>query len=335
MIKSNFYIKTAKGVRCLLCPHECDLQEQQVGICMNRKNSGGEIVSLVYGKPCALNIDPIEKKPLFHFLPASTALSIGTLGCNMRCKNCQNYNISQKSPDKVDSFDLTPHQIIEKAKKYNSKIIAYTYNEPITFYEYMCDIAVLAHKAGIKNVMISNGYINEKPLNDLLPFIDGANIDLKCFDEEIYKKLTGARLSPVLKTLEILCDSDVWLEITNLVIPDWTDDFAMINKMCLWLVDNGFAEVPIHFSRFFPVNKLKNQSYTAEIILMKARDIALSAGIKYVYIGNISHRTIENTYCPKCNQLLIERVGFQVKQNNIIEGVCDFCGEKISGVWKI
>jgi len=335
MRKNNLYIKTKKGIKCLLCPHECDLAEGQSGICLNRKNSKGKMISLAYGHPCAINLDPIEKKPLFHFLPTSSTLSIGTEGCNLNCKNCQNYEISQHAPSQAGYSNHTPQQIINKTKIQQSKIISYTYNEPITYYEYMYDIAVLAHQSNIKNVIVSNGYINENPLKELLPFLDGANIDLKCFNDITYKKLTGASLYPVLKTLEILRDSNVWLEITNLIIPRWSDDFDMIKEMCTWLVNNGFSKTPIHFNRFFPTYKLSNTPHTAEIVLMKARDIALSMGMEYVYVGNFLGRTVENTYCPKCNNLLVERIGYNVTTHNFKNGTCPNCGTRIPGVWSI
>lgn len=286
--KTKYYEKIGnQKVKCTLCPHYCELSNHQTGLCNSRQNRDGEMVSLTYGKPVAIHIDPIEKKPLYHFLPGSSTLSFGTAGCNFHCKNCQNSSISQSSPEMVEYTDATPEQIVATAIKNNCKSISYTYTEPTVFYEFMLETAKLAHEKGLKNVMVSNGYINQEPLKELIPYLDAANIDLKCFNDSLYRKITTGSLHPVLNTLKTLNDSNVWLEIANLIIPGYTDDMEMITEMCDWLVANGFEEVPLHFSRFFPSYKMQDVEPTPIETVEKAAQIAKSKGIKYVYLGNV------------------------------------------------
>lgn len=324
-----------KAVRCLLCPHQCLLQEGKLGICLTRLNRDGNLYSLAYGNPCSVSVDPIEKKPLFHFFPGTKIYSLATAGCNFRCLNCQNWQISQASPQSAGHYDLLPEDLIKEALRHGTNSIAFTYTEPTVFYEYMYDTAMAAHEKGLKTVLISNGFINEKPLLDLCPTLDAANIDLKCFDDAIYHRLTGGRLQPVLDTLKTLKEQGVWLEITNLLIPGYSDSTEMIQRMCDWLVEKGFENTPIHFSRFFPTFQLPEVPPTPESILQKAAQIAGKAGMNYVYIGNHQGLQGENTSCPACNQLLIERTGFVVRKNLMHEGCCGFCGEKIAGVWEL
>ena len=322
----------AKTVQCELCPTECVLEEFQVGGCRTRINKGGTLYSLVYGKPCAVAIDPIEKKPFFHFHPATTAFSIATAGCVLGCKFCQNWEISQASPEDVDFRDLPPADVVRQALFYQCKTITYTYTEPTVFYEYMYDTAVLARQFGINNTMHSCGYINKKPLRELARHLDAADVDLKAFTEDFYSRICGGRLKPVLDALVELREDGVWLEITNLVIPTLNDDPARVRDMCRWIVKNLGPDVPLHFSRFFPNYKLKNLPPTPLDTLTDARKIALEAGLRYVYLGNV-RSDAENTLCPQCKKILIERTGYFVKQNNIASGKCRFCGMKIAGVW--
>jgi len=328
-----FYEKTADGIRCLKCPHECLLGVNDTGICRNRLNHKGKLYSIAYGNPCAVHIDPIEKKPFFHFMPTTLAFSIAAAGCNLRCLNCQNWQISQFSPKETKNFDLMPEKVVEQCLSTRCESIAYTYSEPTTFYEYAYDTAEIAKGKGIKNVLKSSGYINEKPLRTLCRVLDAANIDLKNFDDKLYQKLSGATLAPVLQTLKVLKQEGVWLEITNLVIPGWTDDLDMIRRMCDWLYQNGLADSPLHFSRFTPLYKLTQLPLTPVSTLEKARETALKSGIKYVYIGNVPAHTAENTYCHKCRKMIIERRGFAILVNDIVKGKCRHCGEKIPGVW--
>jgi len=329
-----YWSATPRGSKCLICPNECIIKEGEAGLCHNRINHNGVLYSIAYGNPCAVNIDPIEKKPFNHFLPGSRAYSIGTAGCNLACMNCQNWTISQTSPKETRNYDLMPDKLIEQTIANNCQSVAYTYSEPISFYEYTFDSAKLAREQGIKNVLVTAGYINEEPLRNLCKYIDAARVDLKSFSNDIYMKLSAGSLQPVLNTLKILAEQGVWLEIINLIIPEWTDDPDMIKRMCNWLAKNGLANYPLHFDRFHPEYKLTQLSATPIAILVKAREIAIAEGIKYVYIGNVPGLDAQNTWCPKCHDLVIERRGFSVLQRNLIKGCCTKCGEKIPGVWE-
>lgn len=329
-----YWSATPRGSKCLICPNECIIKEGEAGLCHNRINHNGVLYSIAYGNPCAVNIDPIEKKPFNHFLPGSRAYSIGTAGCNLACMNCQNWTISQTSPKETRNYDLMPDKLIEQTIANNCQSVAYTYSEPISFYEYTFDSAKLAREQGIKNVLVTAGYINEEPLRNLCKYIDAARVDLKSFSNDIYMKLSAGSLQPVLNTLKILAEQGVWLEIINLIVPEWTDDPEMIKRMCNWLAKNGLANYPLHFDRFHPEYKLTQLSATPIAILVKAREIAIAEGIKYVYIGNVPGLDAQNTWCPKCHDLVIERRGFSVLQRNLIKGCCTKCGEKIPGVWE-
>ena len=330
-MKEALYYKKLKNnnVQCTLCPHFCVIKERNRGECKVRENKSGKLYSLVYSKPCSVAIDPIEKKPLFHFLPDSKTFSIGTAGCNLKCLFCQNYKTSQVEPEKVKSINLEPEKVVEQAIKNDCKTIAYTYNEPTVFYEYVIDTAKIAKKKGLKNIIVSNGYINEEPLKRLAMFIDGANIDLKSFNEEFYKEV-GGELESVLKSLKILKKN--WLEITNLVIPSRNDDLKEIEEMCGWIKENLSKDVPLHFSRFFPNYLMENISITPLETLKKAKEVA-EKYLNYVYIGNISTLKDENTYCKKCKKIVIERIGFSIRKNELKKGVCE-CGNLVEGVWK-
>jgi len=329
-----FYSETPRGVKCLICPNECTLKPGEVSDCHNRTNRDGKLYTMAYGNPCAIHLDPIEKKPLNHFLPTTMAYSIATAGCNLACLNCQNWTISQISPTETQNYDLMPEAVVGQAVKNDCRSIAYTYSEPITFFEYTCDSARLARQRGIRNVLVSAGYINPDPLRHLLTNIDAANIDLKSFSESIYLKLNAGKLQPVLDGLKIFLEMGVWLEITNLVVPGWTDDLDMISQMCDWLYSNGFRDVPLHFSRFHPIYKLTQLPPTPVGTLEQAREIAMKAGIRFVYIGNVPGHQASNTYCPECGKILIERKGLRVTENNLVKGKCDRCGEIIPGVWE-
>lgn len=325
--------ETARGIMCRICPNECVLKEGELSKCNNRKVHNSKLYTLAFGNPCAVNIDPIEKKPLYHFLPGSRAYSIATAGCNLVCLNCQNWEISQTSPDKTRNRDLSPAQVIEECKASGCGSIAYTYSEPMTFYEYVFETATLARKAGIKNVVKSNGYINPEPLKNLCSVIDAANIDLKAFTESTYLKLTGGKLQPVLDSLKVYKEMGIWLEITNLVIPTWTDNTDEIRSMCKWLSDNGFNKTPIHFDRFYPLHKLEQLPPTPVDMLNKAAGIAAEEGLIYAYTGNIPGQELSDTKCPVCKTTLVKRQGFRVESNTITGGKCSNCGHVIEGVW--
>ncbi len=328
-----YYTPTPKGLKCKLCPQACTIEEDKLGDCRTRLNHKGKLYTIAYGNPCAVHVDPIEKKPLYHFLPSSLAYSIATAGCNLACLNCQNWTISQKSPYETRNYDLMPEQVVDEAIKYESKSIAYTYSEPIVFYEYVYDTAKYAKVKGIKNVFVSAGYINEQPLREIARFLDAANIDLKSLSNETYEMLNAGTLEPVLNTLKILKEEGVWLEITNLVVPSWTDNLDEIKKMCDWLFENGFQNTPLHFSRFHPDYKLTNLPSTPVELLFKAYEIGKEAGLNYIYVGNVPGSEGQHTVCPSCNQNVIERTGYRIDANRLKDGKCSKCNTEIAGVW--
>jgi pyruvate formate lyase activating enzyme len=285
-MEALFYNKLEDNkVECTLCPHNCKLNPAQTGVCLARENQNGTLIATAYGKLCSVSVDPIEKKPLNHFLPHTLTYSIAMAGCNLKCTNCQNDEISQHSCNEIAGKFYSPNVIVQLAYAYPS--ISYTYTEPLIFFEFVLATAKLAHQAQKKNIIVSNGYINEKPLRMLAPYLDAANIDLKVFDDKLYKQITKGSLEPVLNTLKILKASGVWVEITNLIIPNHTDDMNIIRKMCEWLVVNGFSDNPLHFSRFFPRYKMMNIPVTPKETLLEAKEIAKNCGINYVYLGNI------------------------------------------------
>ena len=328
-----FQEETARGIMCRICPNECVLNEGELSKCNNRRVHNSKLFTMAYGNPCSVNVDPVEKKPLYHFFPGSKAFSIATAGCNLVCLNCQNWTISQTSPDKTRNLDLMPEAVVEECHKNSCRSIAYTYSEPVTFYEYVFETATLARNSGIKNIFKSNGYINPEPLKKLCSVLDAANIDLKAFNESSYLKLTGGKLQPVLDSLKIFKDSGVWLEITNLVVPDWTDNLDEIGKMCKWLGENGFKNTPLHFSRFYPMHKLEQLPPTPVEILESAYKLATGEGLKYVYTGNVPGNEISDTKSPSCKSVAIARQGFRIAANNITGGKCNKCGTSIEGVW--
>lgn len=274
-------------LRCMLCPHGCTLAEGQRGRCGSRRNLRGTLVSEVYARPCAVAVDPVEKKPLAEFHPGTKCLSLACAGCNLRCLNCQNHDISQARPDEVECYELMPERAVDLALKHHIPGIAYTYTEPLTWYEYTYDTARLAHEKGLWNILVSAGFINHDPLSELMPYIDAANIDLKAFSDDIYRKVCGARLQPVLDTLLNLHEAGIHLEITNLLIPGVNDGGELVRSMCRWLVESGLGDCPLHFSRFFPQYNMRNSRPTPRKTLFDARDIAYSEGIRKVYLGNL------------------------------------------------
>lgn len=320
-------------VQCELCPRRCLLMDGMRGFCRVRHAEGGELYTLVYANPCTYHIDPIEKKPLYHMLPASSIFSIATAGCNLRCKFCQNWTISQRPPEETDNIQMSPQEVVDRALKNKCTSIAYTYSEPIIFYEYMLDTAKLAREKGLKNVMVTAGYINQEPLRELCRYIDAANVDLKGFDSKYLREVCAQELEPLLEALKIFKEEGVWLEITNLIVPTLNDDMETIEEMCTWIRDNLGEDVPLHFSRFTPMYKLKNLYLTPTSTLEQAKEAAERVGLKFVYIGNVPGHPAENTYCPNCRNLLIERIGYTIKQNNIVKGKCKFCGRPIPGRW--
>jgi pyruvate formate lyase activating enzyme len=331
---ARFVTTEGDAIRCHKCPHGCLIQRGETGRCLNRVNYEGALYSIAYGNPCAVHIDPIEKKPFYHFLPTTRAFSIAVAGCNFSCLNCQNWQISQTSPRATENDDMMPARVVEECFKNRCECIAYTYSEPTTFYEYAYDTAVRAKQRGIHNLWKSNGFINEVPLRGLCRVIDAANIDLKCYDAEVYRRLTGGALDPVLRTLKVLHEEGVWLEITNLVIPSWSDDMDSITRMCDWLVASGLEDCPLHFSRFAPLYKLAHLSATPVATLEQAHAIARAAGMHYVYVGNVPGHDAENTYCHHCGERVLERRGFTIRANLLKEGKCSSCKTVIPGRWR-
>ena len=288
MFECRYYQRLDDGaVECQLCPHRCRIADGKTGRCRSRRNHHGILASEVYGKPCALAIDPIEKKPLYHFHSGTTCLSLACTGCNFRCLNCQNHDISQASPADVNHYELMPEEVVALCVKHRCPGIAYTYTEPLTYIEYIIDTARLAHEKGLWNILVTAGYVNPEPLADLLPYLDAANIDLKSFSDEIYREVSGGRLQPVLDTILAMKEAGVWIELTNLVIPGINDDMEMIRRMCRWLCENGLATAPLHFSRFFPRYKMQDAAHTPVQTLRMAQQVALEEGIQHVYLGNV------------------------------------------------
>lgn len=323
----------SKRIRCELCPRRCEVGAGERGYCRVRENRDGKYYSLVYGNPCAVHIDPIEKKPFFHVLPSTQSFSLATAGCNLDCKFCQNWEISQAKPDDTLNFDLPPEKALESALKYRCRSIASTYVEPAIFIEYMMDIGRLARKEKILNTMHSNGYINGGPLQDLCACLDAACIDLKGFTEEYYREVTEGTLEPVLSTLKQLKRHGVHTEIVNLVVPGKNDDMGRIRAMCRWIRDELGPDVPLHFSRFYPLYKLKTLEPTPITTLETAWKTAIDEGLHFVYIGNVPGHPAENTICPQCRETVIARVGFSVKAVTLKDGKCPKCGRSIPGIW--
>jgi pyruvate formate lyase activating enzyme len=320
-------------VRCVLCPRECEVADVERGYCGVRENQGGEYQTLVYGTLCSANVDPIEKKPLFHYLPGTTAFSIATAGCNIECKFCQNWRISQYRPEQVESTRVTPAQLVAACRKRQSPTIAYTYSEPVVFYEYMHDTAAVARAQGVGSVMISNGYLREQPLRQLCEQLTGVKIDLKAFKEKFYVEQCAGQLKPVLATLETLKDIGIWFELVVLIIPTLNDGPDEIEQMSRWVVKNLGPDVPMHFTRFHPTYRVTNLPQTPVATLERSRQIALDAGVRYVYAGNVPMHPGENTHCHGCGTELIRRVGFRVVSNQIKDGKCPKCSTAIPGVW--
>jgi pyruvate formate lyase activating enzyme len=322
-----------KRVLCKLCPRECEVADLERGGCGVRENREGKYVTLVYNRPCSLNNDPIEKKPLFHFLPGTAALSTATAGCNIWCRFCQNWAISQKRPEDIRSVYMTPEDMVANAKKVGSSTIAFTYNEPVVFFEWVHAIAEAAKKGGVRTVMISNGYIQKEPMRELCKVLSGIKIDLKAFTEKFYQQYCDAKLKPVLDTLVELKAAGIWFEIVVLIIPTLNDGEQECREMAQWIVKNLGPDVPLHFSCFHPMYMLKNLPPTSPAVVERNRKIAMDAGLRYVYIGNVPGSPSEHTYCYKCKKQLITRYGYHVQNGLPSTGKCPGCGTQIPGVW--
>ena len=321
-------------VQCELCPKGCVIKLGQSGECRVRINIDGVLRTVVYGFACSVHIDPVEKKPLFHFLPGSKILSIATVGCNLHCRNCQNWEISQANPEDSQATFLPPQRLVAEAKRYRCPSLAYTYSEPIIFYEYVYDTAKLARAANIRNVLVTAGYINTEPWEELLKYVDAANIDLKGITEDFYREVCSGTLKPVQEALVTAKASGILVEVTNLIIPTLNDNPQQIRQLVCWVKANLGGDTPMHFSRFFPRYKMRHLPPTSLKTLDMAREIAIDEGLNYVYIGNIRSKTGQNTYCQACNSLLIERSGYTILQNRLKQGHCPDCNSQIYGVWR-
>lgn len=325
-----------KKVCCNLCNHHCLIDPDKTGICGVRLNRDGILYTLVYGKVIAENVDPIEKKPLYHFLPGSYSYSIATVGCNFQCSFCQNFEISQYPrlyQGRIPGEDISPNVVVERALATNSKSISYTYTEPTIYFEFALDCAKIASSKGLKNVFVSNGYMTKEALDLIKPYLHGINVDLKAFKEDFYLKICKAKLKPVLENLKYLKKLRIWVEITTLIIPGLNDSESELRDIARFIRDELGPETPWHISRFYPQFRMLDKPRTPVETLERAYEIGKEEGLYFIYVGNVPGHDKENTYCPKCDALLIERYGFSVLQNRLKDGTCSHCGFEIAGVW--
>jgi pyruvate formate lyase activating enzyme len=334
-VREAAYWKRLDGnrVECELCPRACKVADGERGFCGVRENRGGKYVTLVFNRPCSMHVDPIEKKPLFHFKPGTRAFSMATAGCNMECRFCQNWEISQFRPEQVESMHRTPEDIVNAALRTGAGTISFTYTEPVVFIEYMLAVARLGRGRGVPGTVITNAYIKQRPLADLCETAGAIKVDFKGFTDGFYKRYCRGELKPVLDAMKQIAKSGVWLELVHLTIPTLNDSEKDLRGLAAWIRDNLGPFTPVHFTRFHPTYMLKNLPVTPVRTLERAREISLNAGLKYVYAGNVPGHPGENTWCHKCGRLLIRRAGFIVTENVISGGKCPFCSEKIPGVW--
>ena len=334
MHKARLWTSVGDIVDCQLCNHYCKIREGRKGLCQVRKNTDGQLYSLNYGKLIAAHIDPIEKKPLYHFLPGSHSYSIAATGCNFRCSWCQNWDISQLSdhndPDRLPFTD--PEQVVKAALRSGCRSISYTYTEPTIFYEYARDVSILAREAGLKNVWVSNGYMSGQMLDEYFPYMDAINVDIKAFDDSVHHKFTGAHLQPILDNCRALKRAGVWLEVTTLLIPGINDDESQINGLAGFIADELGKDTPWHISRYFPQPQFRDIPATASETILKAVKTGKDAGLQFVYAGNLGSN--EDTYCPVCGELLVARSSLWMTDNKIAQGTCPKCGTKIAGYWE-
>ena len=332
--EARFYDKQAyRKIKCKLCPRECVIDDRERGYCGVRENRGGTYYTLVHSRVVTAHVDPIEKKPFFHFLPGTVAFSIATAGCNVNCKMCQNWEISQSRPEQVASQYVPPNDLAGLAQQNRCPSIAYTYSEPVVFYEYVRDAADAGHAQGIKSVVVTGGFIQQDPLKKLCPGVDAIKVDLKSFSEKYYKEVVNGELKPVLEALVTMRRLGMWTEIVYLVVPTLNDSDAEFRGLAGWIKSNLGVDVPVHFSRFHPEYLLKNLPPTPLETLERAKAIADAEGLHYVYLGNVPGHPAESTYCPKCHRVVIGRVGLTVQEVHLRKGRCEYCQEAIPGVW--
>jgi pyruvate formate lyase activating enzyme len=320
-------------IKCLLCAQGCVLKSGERGKCRARMNVNGELRSLVYGRPVSIHVDPIEKKPFYHFLPGSDAFSFATAGCPLRCKFCQNWEISQSRPEDFDVPFVRPAEMVGAASAKRSPIMAFTYNEPTVFMEYLADTAALAKKQKLRSVMISCGFMNSEPLAEMCRLLDAIKIDLKGYSPDFYRNVCGAELQPVLNSIRQIAKSGIHLEVVNLVVPTLNDSEKMLRGLVEWIAGEIGLDVPIHFTRFHPDYQLLNLPPTPVATLERFRDFAMSKGLRYAYVGNVPNHPGNHTYCPQCGKAVIERNSIFITALNMERGTCKFCGKAIAGVW--
>lgn len=321
-------------VQCQLCPRECSLAEGERSPCRVRENRGGVGYTLTYGNPALVQEDPVERKPFYHVLPGSRVLSISTAGCNLYCHFCEAWDIALVKPEEVHNYEMPPEKVVAHALASGVRAVSYAFGEPAAFFEYMASTAVLAKEAGLLNLAHTAGYLRPEPLRKLCRSLAAVNVDLKSFDPDFYRNVVGGELAPVLENLRLLRDEGVHLEITNIVIPTLNDDLGLIREMCRWIADELGTEVPLHFSRFYPLFRLSTLPQTPVSTLEQAREAGLQAGLKYVYIAKVIGHEGENTFCPGCGQKVIERIGFVIAEINLENGACKYCGAAVSGLWQ-
>lgn len=331
---AGYFEKRGDDVHCLLCPHACILAEGDRGFCRTRAVKGGTMHTLAYGNLCAVSLDPVEKKPLYHFLPQTPIASIAMGGCNLRCPNCQNWQISQARPEDVKRFELMPEQLVRLVQQRKSPSIAYTYTEPLVCFEYVRDTARIAREAGIKNVLVTAGYLNEEPLHELAPYVDAVQLDVKAFDDESYRRMSRGGLGPVLRNLRLLREAGVWLEVSFLMVSRWSDEPEEVEAFARWVVSNLGVDVPLHLLRFHPAHRLDHLPPTPVSLLHRAFERAREAGLRYVYLGNVPGLGGGVTRCPHDGEVLIERRGYHVVRNRLQRGACPKCGMRIAGVFE-
>ena len=330
----NQYDHDETIVKCMLCAQGCVIKEDERGKCRARINIDGKLKSLVYGRPISIHVDPIEKKPFYHFLPGSEAYSLATAGCPLACQFCQNWEISQAKPEDYQVRYVSPEEIAGNSKSQNVPVIAFTYNEPTVFFEYLIDIAHEAKKKSLRSALISCGFMNSEPLAEMCDVLDAIKIDLKGFSEDFYRKVCSAELKPVLQTIKQISKSKTHLEIVNLVVPTLNDSDKMLNGLCDWIAGEVGSDVPVHFTRFHPDYKLLNLPPTPISTLERARNIAMSKGIHYAFVGNVPGHEGNNTYCPSCKRIVVKRTGMFTSEIHLKNDRCEYCNHVIAGVWK-
>jgi pyruvate formate lyase activating enzyme len=334
IVEAKFYQKLSSSrIKCNLCPRECTVGDTERGYCGVRENRGGTYYTLVHSRVCAAQVDPVEKKPLFHYLPGTIAFSIATAGCNVNCKFCQNWEISQLHPEQVPAQYVPPQRVADLAKQYSCPTIAYTYSEPVVFSEFLMDAADAGHEAGIRSIAVSNGYMQENALKTAYGKMDAVKIDLKSFSESYYRQIVCGQLKPVLDSLVTLLKLGKWTEIVYLILPTLNDSDQEFHGLAQWIKANLGVNVPLHFTQYHPEYLLKNLPITPVATLERAKAIADAEGLNYVYIGNVPGHPAQNTYCPKCKRMLVERVGFTAGQMLIHKNSCPFCQHPIPGIW--